>query len=157
MSTSNILLAFSSLGLREIITVGSERTYPPKFFLGFVWEKLRRYFYRNLDYIVTQTSIVESWCINHTLAKRVVKIPNPVTDRYTLPKLEESRDLKISKRERILLAVGRLIKEKQFNLLIDSFNLLTEEFPSWSLYIIGEGVERASLERQIEEAKLSKK
>ena len=97
MSTSNILLAFSSLGLREIITVGSERTYPPKFFLGFVWEKLRRYFYRNLDYIVTQTSIVESWCINHTLAKRVVKIPNPVTDRYTLPKLEESRDLKISK------------------------------------------------------------
>ena len=38
MSTSNILLAFSSLGLREIVTVGSERTYPPKFFLGFVWE-----------------------------------------------------------------------------------------------------------------------
>ena len=41
---------------------------------------------------------------------------------------------------------GRLAAQKRFSLLVDAFASVAEEYPDWSLYIFGEGPERAALE-----------
>jgi glycosyltransferase involved in cell wall biosynthesis len=51
--------------------------------------------------------------------------------------------------ERTLLAVGRLAEQKQYIPLIQSFALLTRDFPQWRLKIWGEGEERVRLQRRI--------
>lgn len=58
--------------------------------------------------------------------------------------------------ERMILAAGRLVREKGFDLLIRSWELLETKYPEWSLLIAGEGRERERLERQAEKAGLKR-
>ncbi len=58
--------------------------------------------------------------------------------------------------ERSILAAGRLVREKGFDLLIQSWKLLEENYPEWSLLIAGQGQERERLERQAEKAGLKR-
>ncbi|WP_113863689.1 glycosyltransferase [Marinobacter pelagius] len=51
----------------------------------------------------------------------------------------------------LLLGVGRLAREKGFDCLISAFEEVKRSFPSAGLLLIGEGSQRASLERQIHE------
>jgi glycogen(starch) synthase len=53
-----------------------------------------------------------------------------------------------------LLAMGRLVHKKGFDLLIRAFAQISAEFPQVRLLIVGDGEERAALERVIGELKL---
>ena len=53
-----------------------------------------------------------------------------------------------------ILAMGRFVAPKGFDLLIRAFALLKEKFPDWSLFIYGEGYERESLTQMIKELSL---
>jgi len=48
--------------------------------------------------------------------------------------------------ERMLLAMGRLVPQKGFDVLLDAWALVAPQFPSWRLTIVGEGADRADLE-----------
>ncbi len=67
-------------------------------------------------------------------------------------------DMEISDREAepVILAAGRLSREKGFDLLIRSWELLEERYPDWTLLIVGEGKERQRLEGQVKEAGLKR-
>ena len=54
-----------------------------------------------------------------------------------------------------IIAVGRLAKQKGFDLLIKSWSELEKDFPDWNLNIFGEGVLRETLEKQIQLYNLS--
>ncbi|MDW8444010.1 MAG: glycosyltransferase family 4 protein [Acetobacteraceae bacterium] len=45
-----------------------------------------------------------------------------------------------------ILALGRLVPQKGFDVLLEAFGLLAARFPAWNLTIIGEGPERKALE-----------
>lgn len=60
-----------------------------------------------------------------------------------------------SKKENIILGVGRLTKRKGFDMLISAFSLINSN--NWILKIVGEGVEKKELLKQIKELKLEKK
>src|SRR3546814_18947156 len=51
-----------------------------------------------------------------------------------------------------LMAMGRLVPAKQFDLLIGAFAELAGEFPAWDLAIWGEGPMRDALTEQIRRA-----
>jgi len=53
-----------------------------------------------------------------------------------------------------LLAVGRLVEKKGFDLLIRAFSLISPEFPEFHLLVAGDGEERNHLERLIDELNL---
>lgn len=59
--------------------------------------------------------------------KTVVAIPNPVPD------IEVSND----KREKVILAVGRLVPQKGFDLLLRIWKQIYRKYPDWKLVIVG--------------------
>ena len=66
-------------------------------------------------------------------------IPNPVVLPEGLQRRSDGRTL---------TAVGRLTRQKRFDLLLDAFARIAGGFPDWRLTIWGEGPERAALEAQ---------
>lgn len=49
-----------------------------------------------------------------------------------------------------IVSVGRLSKEKGYEDLIEVYNIVHSKYPDWTLNIIGDGVEREKLKRKIE-------
>ncbi len=76
------------------------------------------------------------------LRNRIVEVPNPI---YSEPVVAEQH----LNRERVILSVGRLNAQKQFQLLIEAFDALRARDPSWKLRIIGDGPLRNALDQQI--------
>jgi glycosyltransferase involved in cell wall biosynthesis len=148
MGTTNVLLAVAGLGL-DGIRVASERVHPPRVPLGRSWERLRAATYRWLDAVVVQTEQSRVWVSANTSARRVVAIPNPVA--WPLPEREPRRPPESVGRptHARLLAVGRLERQKGFDLLIDAFAALPAVRELWDLVIVGEGPEREALTSQV--------
>lgn len=155
MSTPNVLLAFASRGIPGLCAIGSERCYPPHSPLGPLWNTLRKKMYVRLSAVVALTQECAEWIKIHSSAKRVPIIPNavcwPVPDN--LPRIVPNAIC--SPERKILLAVGRLGKVKNFGLLIKVFSELAFKYPGWDLVILGDGQERQILEAQIRETMLT--
>jgi len=155
MDTANIYLAIAATGL-PIIKIGSERTYPPAHDIGKIWNIIRRLVYRSLNCIVVQTKKTAAWVekLPGNIYTRI--IPNPVI--YPLPiNIENQKfvDSVIKKNEKYVLAVGRIVKEKNYPLLLNSFKksgLIQEE---WKLVIIGEGYERDNIIKLINDLEIN--
>ena len=58
-------------------------------------------------------------------------------------------------KEKRLIAVGRLCKEKGYRDLIDMFKQVHKDYPDWHLDIIGDGKEKLSLQKLIDNYKLN--
>lgn len=82
---------------------------------------------------------------------KIEVIYNPVQldlfDRVARRKIRGARKTRL----RHIVAVGRLIPIKRFDLLIDAFRIVSSEMPGARLRIVGEGPERNNLEKQIDE------
>jgi glycosyltransferase involved in cell wall biosynthesis len=145
------LVATRGLGVPVVV---SERTYPPARPLGRVWPRLRRIAYPWATRVVMQTTGGRNWLAHEIPRARSVEIPNPCV--FPLP-VGEPKTLPqtiIPHNRRLLLAVGRLGEEKQFDVLIDAYTQLAPRFPDWDLAILGEGAERTALETQVAEVGL---
>lgn len=155
MEDANIILGLAMSVLRGIVSLGSERIYPPmSSFTKLHWRFLRYLSYKYLDGIVAQNQESKEWIEQNTLANRVEVIPNSLT--WPLPfssQIIEPRAF-IPENKRMLLSIGRLAEQKQYNLLIQVFDKLAPRFPDWVLVIVGEGSERKYLEELIAEKKL---
>lgn len=91
------------------------------------------------DDIVTLTSRdIELWKkgIKNIKAK-IIAIPNP--SPYSVSFYQSQ------KKEKIVLAVGRLTKVKGFDLLLEAWSLVCKVNKNWCLYIVGGGEEENSL------------
>ena len=58
--------------------------------------------------------------------------------------------------KKIIIAIGRLTKQKNFSFLLSAFAMLKKKYPEYHLLILGEGEERKKLEFIIDDLKLSK-
>jgi len=155
MSTANIYLSISRIGIKKMICIGTEQIYPPKIHLGLLWEILRKYLYKNLDSIVTLTSENATWINNHIHTKHIAIIPNPLTYPLTIqePILPIESYMKYGRR--ILLSVGRLEYQKGFDLLIETFSLIADKHNEWDLIIIGDGTLKNEITKMIKEKRLT--
>lgn len=154
MTMSSVIAVLAGLNLGVPVVV-SERTYPPLMSLGRVWKSLRRLTYPWAAQVVMLTSEGLSWLYSEVPHARGIVIPNPVI--YPLPCGNHSipiESVRIAGRK-VLLAVGRLDDEKQFDLLLQAFAMISLKCSKWDLVILGEGPLRLELEAQRQRLGLS--
>lgn len=157
MSTANVILALATWGLPNVRSIGSERTHPPQFPLGPLWERLRRRTYGRLVAVTALTRASAEWLRVNTGARRVPVIPNAAL--WPLP-MQTPRITPASVCQPgryLLLAVGRLVADKGFDWLVDAFTNLAEKYPEWDLVILGEGFQRSGLQAHVRAAGLEKR
>lgn len=141
MDRTNVLtlLATRRLGMPVVI---SERTSPRCKSLGRVWSSLRKFTYPLADTLVcpTRAGLIGFQAMTKV---RGTTIPNPIA----VPS-----DLRYQPYGQapgyILIAMGRLVPEKGFDLLLQAFERVADLHPKWSLTIIGKGPLRSELEEQ---------
>lgn len=144
--------AKNSLKVKVILLVDNKVTLLKK---GKWHHKLTYYlvklFYRYADFIVTaHQSAEEDIKSNIPISSEKVRtIYHPLIDEEMYRSVEVSADnqAKVSK-QKVILGVGRLVKEKDFITLISAFKYVSEQIFS-KLIIIGEGPERRSIEDHI--------
>ncbi len=73
------------------------------------------------------------------------------------PYLKKSLKIKKNIRKDVILSVGRLTKQKDFNTLINAFSLIHKKIPNFKLLIIGSGDKYLELKKIIINSKLNSK
>lgn len=152
MAHTNVLTSLACIGL-DTVTLGSERNFPGIDNTGRLWGTLRRFTYRFLDVVVTQTELGMRWIEDNTNAKKVTTIPNPVF--FPLPILQPKINIPTTTDYKTILSVGRLTEQKQFHHLISTYAKIHSKHPKWKLAIAGEGNLAATLQKQVYELGLS--
>ncbi len=141
VAETNILTLLATRGLRIPVAV-ADCADPKVFPVGRVWRGLRPIAYPFADHIVCQTRGTQAALGNPPQA---AIIGNPV----------EVGAMPDSPPELAIVAAGRFVPEKGFDLLIEAFARIAREIPEWRLVIYGDGSERAALESQIAAADMA--
>jgi GalNAc-alpha-(1->4)-GalNAc-alpha-(1->3)-diNAcBac-PP-undecaprenol alpha-1,4-N-acetyl-D-galactosaminyltransferase len=139
VNTTNILTLLACLGLR-IPTIVTEHVHPEMGELNKTERFLQKWTYRLADLVTVQTYSGLS-CFPAVHGYRTAVLPNPIE----IPDSDTMESLFFTD-ERHLLAVGELIPQKGFDLLIRAFAKTCAKHPEWILTILGEGEMRAELE-----------
>jgi len=143
MDSTNVLTVLACLN-RRVTTLISVRNNPKFRQLPFMWRIGRRLTYRHASCVVAQSEGAARWIRSETAAT-VCVIPNPVR----IPQCIETE------REKMILAVGRLIPEKGHDLLISAFARIFDECKGWRLVILGGGPLDAALADHVERSGLT--
>jgi len=138
------LVVSGGLGVPVVV---SERIFPPMLPVSRPLERLRRLTYPMASSVVVQTSQGLAWLHRTIPRSQGTVIPNPVV--YPLPVGQpELRPADVLRSERqVLLAVGRLTKQKRLDLAVEGFAHLAAKHQDWDMVILGEGAEREALEK----------
>jgi len=138
---ANVVALWAAAGL-DIPVVISERNQPERPGLGQWREMVRRLSYPLAAGIVVQTEAIASWA-RQRFGVPIEVLPNPI--RLSVP----SKTPSSSGETKRIIAVGRLVRQKGFDVLIESFGKIADRHPDWMVLIYGEGAERKALEAQI--------
>ncbi|MBK5571335.1 MAG: glycosyltransferase family 4 protein [Ensifer sp. SSB1] len=129
------LLATRGLGLPVII---SERNNPAAQPFGSLWKWLQLRLYPRAFALVTMTKGALDY-FSPEIRRHGRVIPNAIN----LPAGWENK-----RGNNVLTAVGRLTRQKGFDLLLEAFARIADQHPDWKLVIWGEGEARWELEAQ---------
>lgn len=141
-----VLLACRGMG---VPVVACERTNPAvSVAAGKGLQLLRRWTYPWANTIAVQAQAsVEPFRNMVPGIRRLAVLPNPLP-----PELSDRPppDTDQAPARRRLIAMGRLVPIKQFDMLLRVFGGLVPAFPDWDLHVWGDGPMRESLQRQVE-------
>ncbi len=155
IDTTNMLCILACLGL-GIPVVVSDRVAvtesPPRS----VWKWLYRPLYRRAAAVVVQT-LRGAAEVRRRTGREAVVIPNPLqpSDSKSKSKSESGWAPAAGAETHTILAMGRLVPQKGFDLLIEAFARVASVHSGWRVVILGEGAERANLTAAIRTAGLA--
>ena len=132
MTTSNVLGVISGkLGSKIFVTI-SERANPDFEKLGY-WDFLRRKTYNFCDTLVVQSEEIKNYFKQYVAFPKIKIIANPI-------KIRLKKDFK---KEKIILTVGRVDKNKNQEQIIRSFARIKNN--EWKLIVCGDGPLKSEL------------
>ena len=151
MDVSNILSLLAARGLDTRVIV-TEHVHPAYHYIGWHWQALRKFLYRRADAVVCVGQPLLDWFRSQVQINGYV-IPNPLVVPASPAYSEEERH-----RDRsgyLIVGMGRLIEQKGFDLLLESFSRVMARHPGWSLKVMGEGPLRNQLEAQAQKLRIA--
>lgn len=165
LTNVNVNVLIASMGM-DVPVVVSERTNPVHSqSAGKVLQCLRRMTYRRARIVVMQTQAsVEPFRALVPGVRDVEVVPNPLPSTLPVaavgdaalsasPRLQDPETQLFSQSAaptaRHVVAMGRLVATKQFDVLIDAFGQLAPHHPDWNLTLWGDGPLRSTLEQKI--------
>ncbi len=110
------------------------------------------YVYNFTDGSISMSKGVEKDLLENGLKIESKYIYNPI---FSDIMLNQSQDYIEENNRKTFIAIGRMVPQKNFSVLIDAFSLVNNEFES-TLIILGEGPLRSNLEKQITDLGLTK-
>lgn len=144
VDTMNVLVSFALMGV-GVKLIAVEHIYPPSHPIGRAWEALRLGAYAFVDRLAVLTEDTRQWFPEY-IRKKTMVIPNPIVS---------GNGIQAASREKLfphtLLCVGRLARQKGYDMMLEAFASLEKKHPEWGLLILGEGPERSSLESMVME------
>lgn len=140
-----LILALAFVKCRIVV---AERQDPQVVRGGQVVKCIRNLLYHKSIGILVQTDENRK-AFKRSLYKKTFRIYNP----NSIPLNSVGKAIN-TKKQKVIVAVGRLSKEKNYPLLIISFNNLKEKYPDYKLQIYGEGSCRKELESLIHDLHL---
>jgi len=144
MDIPNIVSLLAAWGTRVPVVI-TEHTHPAFHYIGWEWQILRRLLYHRAAALVCMTNAVLSW-MQERITVRGCVIPNPV---QPAPVHAQGPDKsKKTENAHIVVAMGRLSREKGFDLLLEAFSRIASHHRDWKLQILGDGPLRSELEEQ---------
>ena len=133
------LLANRTLHKKIIVSV---RNDPKIEYRSLKYKYLKAFLYPMADGFVMQTEEMKDYFSKKIQSKAVV-IANPINEIFI-------KNYYSGEREKVIVTVGRLYKQKNHKLLIDAFSKLPNQFHDYKLCIYGEGYLRKKLEQYID-------
>jgi glycosyltransferase involved in cell wall biosynthesis len=146
MTETNVLTLIATIGLVTPVVV-TEHTDPWTGPVADIWAKLRLRLYPRASRVVLLNERAQEFFDKSPGIKTMV-MPNPIV----IETENEPGDMDYEvPGEHLIAAMGRLSREKCFDLLIRAYSSFAAEYSDWNLMILGEGPERDSLEALIDE------
>lgn len=142
--TTILMLLFRKCTKAKV--VAAERVDPNSY--SWIKKSLIKKIAHNADRWVFQTEDIKKWYKNVVEDEKGVVIPNAINEVFI-------RQPYNGKKEKRIVGIGRLTDQKNFSLLIDSFSMIADDFPDYSLVIYGEGAKRKELEEKVRKLKLT--
>jgi GalNAc-alpha-(1->4)-GalNAc-alpha-(1->3)-diNAcBac-PP-undecaprenol alpha-1,4-N-acetyl-D-galactosaminyltransferase len=140
LDATNVRMLLASIGTGVPVIV-EEHIDPRQRPLGGIVKFLRHLLYKRAAAVVVLTPGIAQWASGFVKQEAIHVIPNPIDGQFCKNgKLEPHSD------RRQVIAIGRLERQKGFDMLLKAFAGCAEEHPGWTLKIIGDGSEREQLE-----------
>lgn len=139
----NIITLLSCIGLSQKVIV-SERNDPKADGRSWIINVATSLLYPLADKIVFQTKWAQS-CFSKVIQDNSIIIPNPIEVNSKATMVKKNK----------IVAVGRLIEQKNHSMLIQAFKKIHQRYPEYYLEIFGEGRLRNELENKIKELELT--
>lgn len=143
MDKTNIYSTLAHLGLKMPLIISERISYD--FLQSKVWRAIRKATYPFSDGMVVLSQYDYE---KYSFVKDKKIIFNPIV-------FDDSLDVSFERKEKIILAVGRLDSQKGFDMLFESISKV--DLKGWKLLVLGEGNERTKLEHQIDKLNLNDK
>jgi glycosyltransferase involved in cell wall biosynthesis len=115
----------------EAKLVISERNDPAIQQLAFPWEQLRKHLYTKADVVTANSRGAIETMKSFVSSEKLVYVPNPV--------IIPTCSAETNERRKIILYVGRLVKQKGADILIQAFARIFHQISDWRLEIVGDG------------------
>jgi len=131
----------------------------PQKFIKKMAIKLSVDFSNNCNLIVTPSETVKEVLKTRGVIVPIEVIPTGINFKmFSNASVDFIREkYQISKESKILLYVGRMSKEKNLDILLDSFPMIIFDYPDTYLILVGEGPERKKMEKKVKEIGINDK
>ena len=120
---------------------------------------IRKFVYKRVDATINYASCAYDILPSYGVRKEQIHVTYNTPDTASLMGLREkveSTPPLLEKKQRIL-HIGRLVKWKRVDLLIDAYAKIYSDFPNSELLIIGNGPEMENLQKQVEQLQLDER
>lgn len=109
---------------------------------------LRRLYPRADGWVAVSTAVAEAFAAYYGVGSHLIQVQHNLHNMARYRELGSAVAPQWPSSGRRLLAVGRLVAQKNFSLLLEALALLPDRL-QWSLLLVGEGPERHNLEAQV--------